>query len=87
MKIENIIKVTSGSNNEASDFIDKFYSQIIKAGTHKAINIKTAETSKVLENTQRDINIALINELAIICNLLKIDTTDVLEAASTNGIF
>ena len=87
MRIENIVKVTSGSSVDSANFIDEFYSNIIKAGTFKAVNIKTAETSKVLENTQRDINIALINELAKICELLNIDTNDVLDAASTKWNF
>ena len=87
MKIDNIVKLTSGSSIEAANFIDSFYSNIIRAGTFKTVNIKTAETSKVLENTQRDLNIALINELAKICELLGIDTNDVLDAACTKWNF
>lgn len=83
----NIKKVTSGSTPETALTVDKIYSEIIEAGTHKASSIKVAEASKVIENTQRDLNIALMNELAIICNLLDIDTNEVLEAASTKWNF
>ena len=86
-KIRDIIKVTSGSNKKVASWIDSFYGSIINAGTHKASSIKVAEAAKIIENTQRDINIALINELAIIFKLLKIDTLDVLEAASTKWNF
>ncbi len=86
-KIKDIIKVTSGTNKKVATWIDNFYGSIIEAGTHKAKNIKVAEAAKIIENTQRDINIALINELAIIFKLLKIDTLDVLEAASTKWNF
>ncbi len=85
--IRDIVKVTSGSNKEASIWIDNFYGSIISAGTHKAQSIKIAEAAKIIENTQRDINIALVNELAIIFKLLKIDTLDVLKAASTKWNF
>ena len=83
----NIVKVTSGSNKEATDWIDILYGSIINAGTFKVASIMIAETAKIIENTQRDINIALMNELSIICNLLKIDTLDVINAASTKWNF
>ena len=86
-KLTEIIKVTSGSNLEASHWIDTFYKSFIKAGTHLASSIKVAEAAKVIENTQRDINIALINELSIIFRKLDIDVFDVLEAASTKWNF
>ncbi|MBI86998.1 MAG: hypothetical protein CMG63_02840 [Candidatus Marinimicrobia bacterium] len=85
--ISNIRKITSGSNNEISIFIDELYNSIIRAGTFKASSIAVAEAAKVIENTQRDVNIALINELAIIFNKLKIDTKEVLDAASTKWNF
>ena len=85
--ISDIIKVTSGSNKEASLWINKFYGSIISAGTYEAQSIKIAEAAKIIENTQRDINIALVNELAIIFKLLNIDTLDVLKAASTKWNF
>ena len=85
--ISDIVKVTSGSNEEASIWINNFYMSIISAGTYKAQSIKIAEAAKIIENTQRDINIALVNELAIIFKLLKIDTLDVLKAASTKWNF
>ena len=85
--IKDIVKVTSGSNKEASIWINNFYGSIISAGTYQAQSIKTAEAAKIIENTQRDINIALVNELAIIFKFLKIDTLDVLEAASTKWNF
>ena len=83
----NIIKVTSGSTPEAADFVDKLYQTVVVAGTHKASSIKVAEAAKVIENTQRDINIALINELAIIFHHMEIDTQDVLDAAGTKWNF
>lgn len=86
-RVTNIKKVTSGSTGDCADFVDELYREIIVAGTHKASSIKVAEASKVIENTQRDINIALINELAIIFNKLGIDTYDVLEAAGTKWNF
>ena len=86
-KLVSIVKVTSGSSPESADWIDMFYGSIIEAGTHKASSIKVAEAAKVIENTQRDLNIALVNELAIIFNLLEIDTLDVLEAAGTKWNF
>lgn len=86
-RVTNILKVTSGSTHEIADFIDQLYKSIIKAGTHKASSIKVAEAAKVIENTQRDVNIALINELSIIFNKLGIDTLEVLEAAGTKWNF
>lgn len=82
-----IVKVTSGSTDEAAKFVDNLYSSIIKAGTHMAPSIKVAEAAKVIENTQRDVNIALMNELSIIFNKMKIDTDAVLEAAETKWNF
>ncbi len=82
-----IKKVTSGSTPEAADYIDRLYQTIIKAGTHKAPSIKVAEAAKVIENAQRDINIAFVNELAKIFAKLEIDTKDVLEAAGTKWNF
>lgn len=81
--VENIIKIVSGQNREALKRISKVYSIICKAGLHKAENIKTAEAAKVFENTQRDVNIALVNELALICHRLGIETPDVLRATAT----
>ncbi len=86
-RLENILKVTSGSTPEAADFIDALYRRIIKAGTHKAPSIRVAEAAKVIENTQRDLNIALINELSLIFQKLGIDTGDVLAAAGTKWNF
>jgi UDP-N-acetyl-D-glucosamine/UDP-N-acetyl-D-galactosamine dehydrogenase len=86
-RLADIVKITSGSSREAAIFVDNLYSQIIKAGTYKAGSIKIAEAAKVIENTQRDVNIALINELAIIFNTLNIDTQEVLEAAGTKWNF
>ncbi len=86
-KIKDIKKVTSGSNEEGSNWIFKFYSLIIDAGVHNAESIKVAEAAKIIENTQRDLNIALMNEFAIIFNLLNIDNSDVLKAASTKWNF
>ena len=85
--VTEIMKVTSGSTPEAADFVDNLYKAIINAGTYKAESIKVAEAAKVIENTQRDINIALINELAIIFNRLDIDTLSVLEGAGTKWNF
>lgn len=82
-----IKKVTSGSTAEIADFIDTLYSSVISAGTYKAPSIKVAEAAKVIENTQRDVNIALINELAIIFNKLGIDTKQVLDAAGSKWNF
>ncbi|ALH82281.1 Vi polysaccharide biosynthesis UDP-N-acetylglucosamine C-6 dehydrogenase TviB [Sphingopyxis macrogoltabida] len=86
-RLPSIRKVTSGSNPEVADLVDALYSSIITAGTHKAPSIRVAEASKVIENTQRDLNIALINELAIIFNRMGIDTQAVLEAAGTKWNF
>ena len=85
--VSKILKVTSGSTPEAADVIDGLYARIITAGTHKATSIKVAEAAKVIENSQRDINIAFINELAKIFNKLGIDTHDVLKAAGTKWNF
>ncbi len=85
--ITNIKKVTSGSTPEIADLIDELYNEIITVGTHKAESIKIAEAAKVIENTQRDLNIALINELALIFNKLGIDTEAVLKAAGTKWNF
>ncbi len=82
-----IRKVTSGSNNETAQFVDDLYGSIIEAGTHKATSIRVAEAAKVIENSQRDINIAFVNELAKIFNLLDIDTHDVLAAAGSKWNF
>ncbi|EPP4298232.1 Vi polysaccharide biosynthesis UDP-N-acetylglucosamine C-6 dehydrogenase TviB [Vibrio navarrensis] len=86
-RVTNILKVTSGSTPEVAEFVDQLYKSIIVAGTHKASSIKVAEAAKVIENTQRDVNIALINELSIIFNKLGIDTLEVLEAAGTKWNF
>jgi UDP-N-acetyl-D-galactosamine dehydrogenase len=86
-RVINILKVTSGSTPETADFVDALYRSIIVAGTHKASSLKVAEAAKVIENTQRDVNIALINELALIFNKLGIDTLEVLEAAGTKWNF
>ena len=85
--IENIVKVVSGCDEYTTELLAKIYGSIIKAGIHKAPNIKTAEAAKVIENTQRDLNIALMNELALIFHKLGIDTRDVLEAAGTKWNF
>ena len=85
--IESIVKITSGSSPDAANLIDEMYLSIITAGTHLASSIKIAEAAKVIENTQRDINIGLINELAIIFNSMEIDTMEVLEAAGTKWNF
>ena len=86
-RLENIVKITSGSNDEAADFVDSLYRDIICAGTHRADSIKVAEAAKVIENTQRDLNIALINELALIFDKLSIDTESVLNAAGSKWNF
>lgn len=85
--ITKIKKITSGSNPEIAIFIDNLYNSIIEAGTHLAPSIKVAEAAKVIENTQRDLNIAFVNELSIIFNKIGIDTNDVLEAAGTKWNF
>lgn len=86
-RVTNILKVTSGSTPEAADFIDNLYQSIIIAGTHKASSIRVAEAAKVIENTQRDVNIALVNELSLIFDKMGIDTLEVLEAAGTKWNF
>ena len=86
-RLPSIRKVTSGSNAQAAEFVDRLYASIITAGTHRASSIKVAEAAKIIENTQRDVNIALINELALICNRLGIDTEEVLAAAGTKWNF
>ncbi|WFM69988.1 Vi polysaccharide biosynthesis UDP-N-acetylglucosamine C-6 dehydrogenase TviB [Halomonas sp. CKK8] len=86
-RVTTIRKVTAGSTPEIADFVDALYGRVITAGTHKASSIAVAEAAKVIENTQRDINIALINELAVIFNRLGIDTEEVLEAAGTKWNF
>lgn len=86
-RFETITKVTSGSTPEAARFVDDFYASVVTAGTHLAPSIRVAEAAKVIENTQRDVNIALINELAIVFNRLGIDTQDVLTAAGTKWNF
>lgn len=85
--VSDIVKITSGSTPAAADAIDSLYASIVTAGTHKASSIKIAEAAKVIENTQRDVNIALVNELAIIFNKLNIDTKSVLDAAATKWNF
>ena len=86
-RLSSIKKVTSGSTPEIATFVDNLYQSIITAGTHKASSIKVAEAAKVIENTQRDVNIALINELAMLFNKLDLDTEEVLEAAGTKWNF
>ena len=85
--VADIVKVTSGSNNESAKFIDAVYSKVIKAGTHLTDSIRTAEAAKVIENVQRDINIALMNELCKLFDKMEIDTKKVLDAASTKWNF
>jgi UDP-N-acetyl-D-galactosamine dehydrogenase len=86
-RVTNILKITSGSTPQVAEFVDQVYNLVIEAGTHKAPSIKVAEAAKVIENTQRDVNIALINELALIFNKMGIDTEDVLKAAGTKWNF
>ncbi|MUK39978.1 Vi polysaccharide biosynthesis UDP-N-acetylglucosamine C-6 dehydrogenase TviB [Aliivibrio fischeri] len=86
-RLTTIMKITSGSTPEVADFVDSVYSSIVDAGTHKASSIKVAEAAKVIENTQRDLNIAIINEFAKIFNKLDIDTEEVLKAAGTKWNF
>lgn len=86
-RVTSILKVTSGSTPEVAEIVDQLYRSIITAGTHKASSIKVAEAAKVIENTQRDVNIGLINELALIFNKLGIDTEEVLKAAGTKWNF
>ena len=86
-RVNNIVKVTSGSTPETADFVDALYQKIVTVGTHKASSIQVAEAAKVIENTQRDVNIALVNELALIFNRLGIDTEEVLKAAGSKWNF
>ncbi len=86
-RLTNIVKITSGSTPETADFVDMLYRSILEVETHKASSIKVAEAAKVIENTQRDVNIALINELAKIFSYMGIDTLEVLEAAGTKWNF
>ncbi|MCH7823152.1 MAG: Vi polysaccharide biosynthesis UDP-N-acetylglucosamine C-6 dehydrogenase TviB [Proteobacteria bacterium] len=86
-RLPSVLKVTSGSTEESAEFIDSVYASIISAGTHKTSSIKVAEAAKVIENTQRDVNIALVNELAMIFERVGIDTEEVLEAAGTKWNF
>jgi len=86
-RLTSIVKVTAGSTPEAAEFVSNLYNAIIEAGTHRASSIRVAEAAKVIENTQRDVNIALINELALIFNRLDIDVQEVLEAAGTKWNF
>jgi UDP-N-acetyl-D-galactosamine dehydrogenase len=86
-RLTTIRKVTSGSTPEIADFVDQLYSRIVTAGTHKTSSIRVAEAAKVIENTQRDVNIALVNELALIFNRLGIDTEEVLNAAGSKWNF
>lgn len=86
-RVTNIVKITSGSTPEVADLVDDLYREIVTVGTHRAPSIKVAEAAKVIENTQRDVNIALINELAMIFNKLGIDTEAVLQAAGTKWNF
>ena len=86
-RVTSILKVTSGSTPEVADFVDRLYGSIITAGTHRASSLKVAEAAKVIENTQRDLNIALVNDLAKLFNKLGIDTLEVLQAAGTKWNF
>lgn len=86
-RLPDIVKVISGSNEKALDMVEDLYSSIITAGVHRAPSIKVAEAAKVIENTQRDLNIALVNEFSIIFNSMSIDTNDILEAANTKWNF
>ncbi|QDH10967.1 Vi polysaccharide biosynthesis UDP-N-acetylglucosamine C-6 dehydrogenase TviB [Nocardioides dongxiaopingii] len=86
-RLETIVKVTSGSTPAAAEFVDDLYRTVVTAGTHLAPSIRVAEAAKVIENTQRDVNIALVNELALVFGRLGIDTLDVLEAAGTKWNF
>ncbi|MER3546127.1 MAG: Vi polysaccharide biosynthesis UDP-N-acetylglucosamine C-6 dehydrogenase TviB [Rhodanobacteraceae bacterium] len=86
-RLVSIVKVVAGSTREAAEFVDALYHKVVKAGTHRASSIRVAEAAKVIENTQRDLNIALVNELALICHKLGIDTGEVLAAAGTKWNF
>ncbi|WP_293297651.1 nucleotide sugar dehydrogenase [Allomuricauda sp.] len=86
-RVHNIVKVTSGSTPEIADIVDQLYNEIVTVGTHKVSSIKVAEASKIIENTQRDLNISLVNEFALIFDRLNIDTQETLEAAGTKWNF
>lgn len=86
-RLTDIVKITSGSTPEVADEVDALYAEIVRAGTHKASSIRVAEAAKVIENTQRDVNIALVNELSLIFNKLNIETSEVLAAAATKWNF
>jgi UDP-N-acetyl-D-glucosamine/UDP-N-acetyl-D-galactosamine dehydrogenase len=86
-RFDNILKIVSGDTPETLDIVDQVYSSVVTAGTHRAESIRVAEFAKVLENTQRDVNIALINEIALICDRIGVDTQDVLKAAGTKWNF
>src|SRR5690606_17701440 len=86
-RLTNILKITAGSTPSAAEFVDQLYNRIVTVGTHRASSIRVAEAAKVIENTQRDVNIALVNELAQIFKRLGIDTEDVLKAAGTKWNF
>ena len=86
-RLPSIVKVTSGSTLEAADLVDAVYAKVITAGTHRASSIRVAEAAKVIENIQRDVNIALINELAMLFKQLGLETREVLEAAGTKWNF
>src|SRR5690606_19441636 len=86
-RLTNILKITAGSTPAAAEFVDQLYNRIVTVGTHRASSIRVAEAAKVIENTQRDVNIALVNELAQIFKRLGIDTEDVLKAAGTKWNF
>ena len=85
--MKDIIKVVSGSNKKTTNSVNKLYKSIIKAGTHIAPSIRVAEASKIIENVQRDVNISLVNEFALIFEKLNIDTKEVLDAAATKWNF
>ena len=85
--ITNIMKITSGSTKETANFVDDLYQLIIPAGTYKTSSIKIAEAAKIIENTQRDLNIALINELSMIFNKMNLNTEEILKAAETKWNF
>ena len=86
-RLESIVKITSGSTPQAAELVDALYKSIVAAGTHRASSIRVAEMAKVIENTQRDLNIALVNEVAMICHRLGIDSHEVLDAAGTKWNF
>ncbi|WP_376697491.1 nucleotide sugar dehydrogenase [Wenzhouxiangella sp. EGI_FJ10305] len=85
--LRNVVKIIAGSTPEAAEFVDALYNSVVEAGTHRVSSIAVAEAAKVIENTQRDLNIALVNELALIFNRLNLDTTEILEAAGTKWNF